>query len=130
MLAGLRSDDGALYVTETVPPQFQLIGGVAVGTQGALYVSSALAPQVFPNGFGVRSDGRLCIAYGAPITQYEQGLPFSSDGRLVCQLNQPVSQGDAYVGTIRVGPLGGVYVVDLTPPVVSAFSTGFDQGFA
>ena len=45
------------------------------------------------------------------------GLPFNVDGGLVLQVNQPVSPGDAYVGGVRVGPLGGVYAVDTTPPV-------------
>ena len=52
-----------------------------------------------------------------PITNYAMGLPFNVDGGLVLQVNQPVSPGDAYVGGVRVGPLGGVYAVDTTPPV-------------
>lgn len=130
MLAGARAPDGSLYVTETAPPDVQFEGGVAVGTQGAIFATSTLPIQSVANGFGVRQNGQLCIAYGGTAKFWQGGLPFTADGQLVCQLNQPESPGDAFVGGIRVGPLGGVYVTDLTPPPFSAFSTGFDQGFA
>ena len=129
MLAGRRTDNGALFVTEAPPLDLTFSGGIAVSTAGVLYVSSTLPPQVFTNGFGLREDGRLCIAYGGTIAQFLGGLPFTVDGRLVCQLNVAPWPGDSYIGGIRVGPAGGVYVVDLAPPVLSAFSTGFDEGF-
>ena len=130
MLAGRRSDNGSIYVTETVPSQPFDEGGLVVGPLGALYVTSTLPPQVFVNGFGARHDGRLCVAYGGPIDFFEMGLPFTDDGRLVCQLNQAVAPSDPFVGGVRVGPLGGVYTIDLTPPPeVDAFSDGFDGGF-
>lgn len=129
MLAGLRSPNGSLYITEAPPPHQSSMGGVAIGEKGAIFVTSVLPPQVFANGFGLRHDGRLCVAYGGPIDKFEMGLPFTNDGRLVCQLNQAVSTSDPFVGGIRVGPLGGVYAIDVAPPVVSAFSTGYDGGF-
>ena len=129
MLAGRRSDNGSLFITEAPPLSITFNGGVAMSELGSLYVTSTLPPQVFANGFGLRHDGRLCVAYGGPIDRFEMGLPFTSDDRLVCQLNQPVSPGDAYVGRIRVGPLGGVYTIDLTPPPLEAFDSGFDGGF-
>jgi hypothetical protein len=130
MLAGQRSPNGSLYITETPPLGITFNGGVAMSELGALFVTSTLPVQVFENGFGLRHDGRLCVAYGGPIDKFEMGLPFTNDGRLVCQLNQAVQPSDPFVGGIRVGPLGGVYAIDLTPPAVSAYSTGFNQGFA
>ena len=72
-------------------------------------------PHYYVNGFMVDEFGTLQVG-PPPIHHYAQGLPFDNEGRLVEQLNQPESPGDAFVGGIRVGPLGGVYVVNLTPP--------------
>ncbi len=130
MLPGRRSDNGSIFVNDAVPPAGSpLAGGIALNNLGAIYVAAA-APTRFVNGFGVTNDGRLCVAYGGPINKFAMGLPFTNDGRLVCQLNQATVPSDPYVGGIRVGPLGGIYTIDLTPPPFSAFSTGFDQGFA
>jgi len=68
----------------------------------------------YVNGFKVDNDGTLQVG-PPPITHYAMGLPFNAADGLVIQLNQPESPGDAYVGGIRVGPLGGVYAVDETP---------------
>ena len=86
-------------------------------------------PHYFANGFMVDETGTLQVGQ-PPIHHFNQGLPVDSEGGLVVQLNQPESPGDAFVGGIRVGPLGGVYVVNLTPPPeVDAFSPGFNEGF-
>lgn len=130
MLGGRRSDNGSLFVTTTPPINPQFIGGVLVGENGGLYVTPTLPAQVAANGFGLRHDGALCVAYGGAIDKFEMGLPFTSDGKLVCQLNQAVQPSDPFVGGIRVGPLGGVYVVDLTPPpILGGFGSGFSGGF-
>lgn len=68
----------------------------------------------YANGFKVDNDGTLQVG-PPPITHYFMGLPFNAEDGLVIQLNQPESPGDAYVGGVRVGPLGGVYAVDETP---------------
>ena len=68
----------------------------------------------YVNGFKVDDDGTLQVG-PPPITHYAMGLPFNADDGLVIQLNPPASLGDAYVGGVRVGPLGGVYAVDDTP---------------
>lgn len=129
MLAGRRSDNGSIFVNDAAPPAGSpLVGGIALNNFGAIYIAAAV-PIRFVNGFGVTNDGRLCIAYGGTIKQFLGGLPFTADGRLVCQLNVAPWPGDTYVGGIRVGPLGGVYVVDLTPPELTAFSPGYDGGF-
>lgn len=131
MLFGTRTPDGALYITESAPTAGDPAnGGVSMTNDGSVHVDGLLPPQVFANGFGFRNNGALCInKLGTAIAGYHQGLPFNSAGQLVCQLNQPVSPGDAFVGGIRVGPLGGIYIVDGTPPVPNGFSSGFSQGF-
>ena len=130
MIAGQRTADGALYISTIAPqPDDVFVGGVAMTSQGVVRVVTAAVPQVYQNGLGMMNIGAICIAYGAPITAWENGLPFAADGRLVCQLNQPVSPGDGYVGGLRIGVLGGVYVVDTSPPLQTAWSSGFSQGF-
>lgn len=131
MINGRKSPDGALFITETPPPNIYFMGGMAIGTQGAIYARSDLPPQVYANGFALRESGALCIRYGFNLANaiWQQGLPFDPTGHLCCQLNQPVSPGDSYVGGVRVGPLGGVYVIDTTPPPEGGYSTGFSDGF-
>lgn len=130
MLSGAKSPIGELYIT-TVPPiaSEPRNGGIAFSNTGQVHVSTALAPQLDVNGFAVRSDGTLCIAYGGAIASWQQGLPFTSDGRLVTQLNTVPAASDPYVGGIRVGPLGGVYVTDAAVPLPFSFSNGFDRGY-
>ena len=72
--------------------------------------------MITANGFLVDDLGTLQVG-NPPIIDYAMGLPFNAAGALVIQINQPVSPGDAYVGGIRVGQLGGVYAVNITPPV-------------
>ena len=129
MLPGRRADNGSLFIRESAPTQIELVGGIAISELGVLYVTSTLPPQVFVNGFGVRHDGQLCVAFGGTIDYFEMGLPFTADGRLVCQLNQTMQPYEPYVGGIRVGPLGGVYAVDIAPPKQFGYSNGFSTGF-
>jgi hypothetical protein len=84
--------------------------------------------QRFDQGKGFTNNGALCTSNG-PAVGYVGGLPVTASGALKVQLNQPVSPGDAFVGGIRVGPLGGVYVTDTTPVVPFSFSNGFSGGF-
>jgi hypothetical protein len=130
MLPGRRSDNGSLFIQTNTPNGSQVYsGGLALTPLGANYVLNGSATN-FVNGFMVTSSGQLCIAPGGVIAKFAMGLPFTADGRLVTQLNQAVIPSDPFVGGVRVGPLGGVYTIDLTPPPFSAFSTGFDEGFA
>lgn len=130
MLPGRRSPNGSIYINDVSPAAGSPFeGGIATNEVGAIYVDSAQPAQAYVNGFAVRASGRLCVSYGGPISKYEMGLPFTADGRLVCQLNQAIGPNDSFVGGIRVGPLGGIYTIDLTPPLLNAFSDGFDGGF-
>lgn len=130
MLPGARTPDGALYVTTAASqPSDKASGGVTMNALGAIYVN-ANTPQKFDQGKGFMNNGDLCIdVAGGAIAGYVGGLPVTITGALKCQLNQPVSTGDAYVGGLRVGPLGGVYLVDTAPPVPFSFSNGFSDGF-
>lgn len=130
MLPGARTSDGALVITTVAPqPGDFFNSGIAMTPEGAVRVTDGAAPQVFNNGLGMMTIGALCVDPGGTIAGYQAGLPATVDGRLVVQLNQPVSPGDSFVGGIRVGPLGGVYVTDVAPPPFKGFSDGFDGGF-
>jgi hypothetical protein len=130
MLPGARTSDGALVITTVAPVATDpRVGGVTLTPDGVVKVN-ANTPQVFDQGKGFLINGALCIdVAGTAIAGYVGGLPVTASGALKCQLNQPVSPGDAYVGGIRVGPLGGVYVTDVAPPPFKGFSDGFDGGF-
>ncbi len=124
MLPGLRTNEGALVVTTSAPEASDpRLGGVAMTPEGVVRVN-ANAPQKFDQGKGFMSNGALCIdVLGSPIVGYVNGLPVTATGALKCQASQPVSPGDSYVGGLRVGPLGGLYVVDAgsaSAPVESA----------
>jgi hypothetical protein len=98
-----------------------------VTNEGSVKISPN-GPQRFDQGKGFMNNGALCTSNEA-IAGYVGGLPVTATGALKVQLNQPVSPGDAFVGGIRVGPLGGVYVTDTTPVVPFSFSNGFSTGF-
>lgn len=130
MLPGARTADGALVITTVAPVATDpRLGGVALTPDGVVKVN-ANTPQVFDQGKGFMINGALCIdVAGTAIAGYVGGLPVTATGALKCQLNQPVSPGDAFVGGVRVGPLGGVYVTETSPAPFDGFSTGFDAGF-
>jgi hypothetical protein len=122
--------DGSLYVViGAAGPADTRVGGVLVTPAGSIHVNGN-APQRFDQGKGFMNNGDLCLdLLGEPIAGYVGGLPVTAVGAIKAQLNQPVSPGDAFVGGIRVGPLGGVYVTDTTPVVPFSFSNGFSNGF-
>jgi len=123
--------DGSLYVTNVAPdPTDFQVGGVTVTAAGSVRVNGN-APNAFDQGKGfLKSNGALCLDFlGSPVAGYMQGLPVTVAGAILAQLNQPVSPGDSFVGGIRVGPLGGVYVTDIAPPPPFSFSNGYSNGF-
>ena len=132
MINGRVSPDGALFVLdETAPPGTTCLGGQALTPVGVAYVANnilAAPPYYFPNGFKTDVNGTLIIGPG-PIIGYKGGYPYNANDELVVQLNQPVSPGDAWVAGIRVGPLGGVYIIDVVPPTLGGYSNGFSNGF-
>lgn len=130
MLPGARTADGALYVTTAADaPSDVFLGGVKMTAEGVIHVN-ANTPQKFDQGKAFMINGDLCIDIaGSPTAGFVGGLPVTATGALKCQLNQPMSPGDAYVGGIRVGPLGGVYVVNVAPVNDGGFSDGFSNGF-
>lgn len=130
MLPGLRTPDGALYVTTVAPTASDpRSGGVTLTPEGVVKVNIN-DPQRFDQGKGFMISGALCVRIsGEPVAGYVGGLPVTATGALKCQSNQPESPGDSFVGGIRVGPLGGVYVIDTAPPPPFSFSNGFSNGF-
>lgn len=133
MLPARRTPDGALYVSTIAPQPTDIFEhGIAMTPDGIMRVVDAppdVLTEVCVGGFGLKEPGALSVSFGGTVTHYNQGIPMTADGRVVCQLNQPVSPGDSYVAGVRVGLLGGVYMVDTTPPPPDGFSSGFDAGF-
>ena len=131
MLPARRTEDGALYISTIAPQPTDIFKhGIAMTSDGVMRVDEFGVPSNFVGGFGVTDAGALCVNLSnAAIAGFHQGLPMDSVGNLVCQLNQPVSPGDQYIAGVRVGSLGGVYVVDTTPPPPDGFSSGFSAGF-
>lgn len=130
MLPGKRTPDGQLYVVNgAAGPADTRTGGVLLTPEGQVH-TNANAPQRFDQGKGFSLAGDLSIdVAGTPIAGYVGGLPVTANGALKCQLNQTPAASDPFVGGIRVGPLGGVYVTDAAPVPPFSFSTGFDGGF-
>jgi hypothetical protein len=116
MIPGLKTPDGALYCTTVAPAAGDPVSGGVTMTHDGWVRVNANAPQKFDQGKGFVLNGALCIdVLGSAIAGYVNGLPVTATGALKCQLNQPVSPGDAYVGGLRVGSLGGLYIVDAPP---------------
>ena len=129
MWLGQTTPQGQLYIRTDAPPIPLLAkAGITLGELGVVFVKEA-APDYFVNGFGVSTLGQLCIAPGGSKDYFLMGLPRTADGRLVTQLNTDPFIGDSFVVGIRVGPAGGVYTVDINPPVLTAWSSGFSNGF-
>lgn len=128
MLPGLRTSEGVLYVTTaaSAPTDVQS-GGVTMTAEGAIHVN-ANTPQRFDQGKGFMNNGDLCIS-SLPTVGHVNGLPVTATGAIKAQLNQTPAPSDPYVGGIRVGPLGGVYLTDAAPTPPFSFSTGFDDGY-
>ena len=131
MLPGRLTADGAIYISTIAPQPTDIFKhGIAMTSDGVMRVDEFGVPSNFVGGFGVTDAGALCVNLSnAAIAGFHQGLPMDSVGNLVCQLNQPVSPGDQYIAGVRVSPLGGVYVVDNSPPLEDAWSNGFSSGF-
>lgn len=117
MLPGARTPDGQLYVTTAAPVAADpRIGGVTLTSAGAVKVNIN-DPQKFDQGKGFMLNGALCIRQsGEPVAGFVGGLPVTATGALKCQVNQTPSDTDPFVGGLRVGPLGGLYITDATPP--------------
>lgn len=78
------------------------------------------------NGFKFSSTEQLVVSSG-PIFSWAGGLPFDATGALVVTTAVPLAN-DPYVGGVRVGA-NGVYVTTDAPPLLAAFTHGFDGGF-
>jgi len=130
MLPGRLSPQGALFMTSEAPAEGDpRSGGVCMNALGVVK-ANANAPQRFDQGKGFMNNGALCIdVVGTPIAGYVNGLPVTAAGALKAQLNVAFGLTDTFVGGIRVGTLGGIYVIDVAPPPEYAFSNGFSNGF-
>ena len=129
MWLGLTSPQGQLFIDAAAPDGNDLSrAGIRIKPLGVVRTVEA-APAATINGFGVSLLGQLCVSPGGVIANFHMGLPRTADGRLVTQLSNAPLIGDSYVAGIRVGPLGGAYTIDTAPPVLTAWSSGFSNGY-
>lgn len=112
MLPGKRKADGALLVTVAPPSATSTLqGGIAIDPTGAVHIH-VTAPSGFVNGIGVDDTGALCVS-SDPITDYLEGLPRTATGAIRTQLNQTPAATDPFLGGLRIGATGGLYISDL-----------------
>ena len=128
--------------------------------QGAIYTDPGGTPVSWNSGMGFTAAGALCttttqsgtdsyqggkrldpvgrlVVGDAPggigaIWDWNAGLPFRPDnGTLIRQMNQTPAPTDPFVAGVRVGPLGGVYMLSANPPLpantVAPVVTGIPQ---
>lgn len=77
--------DGSLYVTSSVVGTDKVShDGLVFRNDGALFINnSAPASQYYVNGLAVDSNGVVFISSGGTINNYSNGLPMTSTDRLV-----------------------------------------------
>jgi hypothetical protein len=115
MLPGRRDAEGRLYVTSAaIDATTTYQGGIPITPLGQVIVDIN-TPQKFQNGFGMMNSKKLCINNALPIAYYLEGIPRAINGAIRIQLNQVPAATDPFVGGLRIGPLGGVYVTDEVP---------------
>jgi hypothetical protein len=116
MIPGLKTPDGALYCTTVAPAAGDPVSGGVTMTPDGWVRANANSPQKWDQGKGFLTNGALCVdVLGSAVVGYVNGLPVTATGALKCQLNTTPVAADTYVGGLRVGPLGGLYIVDAAP---------------
>ena len=115
MLPGKRDAEGRLFVTTAaIDATTTYQGGIPLSPLGQVHVDIN-TPQKYQNGFGMMNNGKLCINNALPINHYLEGIPRAANGAIRIQLNQTPVATDPFLGGLRIGPLGGVYVTDAVP---------------
>lgn len=115
MLPGKRDAQGRLHVTVAAPGATSTLrGGIACSATEQVHITTTVSTK-FVNGFMVSDTGQLVVGTGA-IANYLEGIPRQADGAVRHQLNQTPAATDPYLGGLRIGPAGGVYTTDATPP--------------
>jgi len=118
MLPGRRDGLGRAYAIGGPPAAnatFQ--GGIAISPLGQLYTTVA-APSSFSNGFGVSPRGELCVGSTA-IVNYLEGIPRLANGAVRTQLDVVPAATDPFLGGLRIGPVGGVYLSSAVPSILA-----------
>jgi hypothetical protein len=115
MLPGRTDAQGRLFVTTAaIAANATYQEGIPISPLGQVYVDIN-TPQKFVNGIGVTNAGKMCINNVGPSVNWQAGIPLVDGGAIFCQLNQTPNANDPYVGGVRIGPNGGVYIIDSTP---------------
>jgi hypothetical protein len=115
MLPGRRDAEGRLHITpDPILPTTTFQGGIAINPLGQVHTVSG-APDHFVNGFGVSDKGALCIGDGGGIHAYLEGIPRTLAGKVTTQTDVAPAATDPFLGGLRIGLLGGVYVTTLPP---------------
>lgn len=112
-------DPQGRVLTDPVGAPVAWRGGIGFTAEGALCTTTTVSPiDVWLGGRRVSTEGRLVIGSGdvaARPYNFNAGIPSDSRsgraGVVIAQANQTPAPTDPFVAGIRVGPLGGVYVV-------------------
>ena len=108
---------GELLVIVGVPPAGSpFVNGFAYqASTGRLYTTATKsATDTFKGGVRVSALGQLVTEAGNPPDRpyfFNGGIPSSKlNSATICQFDNVPAPSDPYVGGVRVGPLGGVYL--------------------
>jgi len=131
----IRDPQGAIYTDPGGTP-VSWNSGMGFNAAGALCTSTSPgANDSYQGGKRLDPVGRLVVGNGDPPARpynFNAGLPFDKrDGSLIRQMNQTPASTDPFVAGVRVGPLGGVYMLSANPPLpantVAPVVTGIPQ---
>ena len=128
MLPGARSPLGRLFIEQSAPAATDpRLGGVALNPSGRVHIALGGVPASVANGFAFTGSGALCCASSPVIHHWNNGYPFTIGDELAIQNLDP-TPNHGWVGGIAVDA-NGIFVLDAITPTVSAFSSGFSNGF-
>jgi len=121
---------GRLYIGIGAPPAGStFLGGSIVGPLGPAIVDATNPPALFVNGKPVSATGLLCIEDAGVMATFEGGIPLSVTKRICTTNVAPATSSDTFIDKVRINTAKQIHVVDVTPPVFKAWSSGFSTGF-
>ena len=100
-----------------------------VGPLGVAVVDLTNPPALFVDGKPVSAAGLLCIQDGGVMATMEGGIPLSLTKRVCGTSIAPTTPSDVLLAKLRINTAKQIHIVNVTPPVFKAFSSGFSNGF-